>query len=52
MEEVGDWIVDRNEALEMAGRFEPLHDPFSSPGRLVRILGSVVQAAILILGFC
>ena len=47
VEEVGDGVVDRNEALKMAGRFEPLHDPFSSPGRWVRIFGPVVEALVL-----
>src|SRR3954463_4682257 len=42
-EEVGNLIVSGEEALSLAGRLEALHLPFSSSGRLVRILGSVIQ---------
>ena len=42
-EEVVDLVVRREEPLGLAGGFEPLHLPFASTGRLVRILGSVVQ---------
>jgi hypothetical protein len=33
--EVGDGVVDRDEALNMAGRLEPLHLAFPSAGWLV-----------------
>ena len=35
VEEVGDGVVDRDEALNVAGRLEPLHLAFSSAGWLV-----------------
>src|SRR3954469_14292404 len=35
------------EALSLARRLEPLHLPFSPARRLVRILGSVIQALVL-----
>jgi hypothetical protein len=47
VEEVGDLIVDGQEPLRLGPRLETLHDPFSSPCRLMRILGSIVQAFVL-----
>src|SRR3954468_13097532 len=44
VEQVVDLIVGREEALSLAGRLEALHLPLASSGRLVRILGSVIQA--------
>ena len=46
-EEIGDLIVYRQEFLDLPWRFEPLHDPLSSPRRLVRILGPIVQPFVL-----
>src|SRR5215204_5013842 len=43
VEEVVDLIVSGEEALSLAGRLEPLHLPLSSPGRLMRVLRSVVE---------
>lgn len=45
--EVGDWIVDGDEPLEVSGGFEPLHDPLSPPRQQVRILCPVVEALVL-----
>src|SRR3954454_187316 len=42
VEEVGNLIVGGEEALSLAGRLEALHLALPSPGRLVRILRSVV----------
>jgi hypothetical protein len=42
--EVVDLVMSREEPLCLAGRFEPLHLPLASSGRLVRVLGSVVEA--------
>ena len=47
MKEVGDGIVDRQKALNLAGRFEAFHLPLSSAGRLMRVLGAVVQPLVL-----
>ena len=44
--EVVDLFMGREEPLHLTGRFEPLHLPFSPPGRLVRILGPVVEALV------
>ena len=44
--EVVDLVMRREEPLCLAGGFEPLHLPFASSGRLVRILGSVVEAFV------
>src|SRR4051812_13269627 len=46
VEQVLDLIVGREEALGLAGRLEALHLPLPSSGRLVRILGSVIQALV------
>src|SRR5215213_10092225 len=45
-EEVVDLVVGREEPLRLAGGFEPLHLPFSSPCRLVRVLGPVVKPLV------
>ena len=47
VEQVGDGIVNRDEALEMASGLKPFHDPFPSPGRLMRILSTLVEAPML-----
>ena len=47
IKEVTDPGLGREKALCLAGRLEALHLPFSSSGRLVRVLGSVVQALVL-----
>jgi hypothetical protein len=44
--EVVDLIMRREEPLCLAGRFEPLHPPFASSCRLVRVFRSVVQALV------
>jgi len=46
VEQVGNRIMDRDEALQMSLRFEALHDPLSSPDWLVGILRSIVQAFV------
>jgi hypothetical protein len=46
VEEVVDRVMGREEALRVPGRLEPHHLPFSLPGRLVRILGPVVEAPV------
>src|SRR3954451_7624511 len=44
MKEVVDLVVGGEEALRLAGCFEPLYLPLASAGWLVRILGPVVQS--------
>src|SRR4051794_41676162 len=44
--EVVDLIMGREEPLRLTGGFEPLHLPFAPPGRLVGILGSVVEGLV------
>src|SRR3954471_6296654 len=46
MEEIVDPVMGGEEALGLARRLEPLHLPLASSGRLVRILGSVIQALV------
>jgi hypothetical protein len=46
-EDVGNLVVSGKEALDLPRRFEPLHDPLSSPGRLMEIFGSIVEALVL-----
>src|SRR3954464_5661209 len=46
-EDVGDLIVGGEKPLHLPRRLEALHDPFSSSGRLVRILRPVVEAFVL-----
>jgi hypothetical protein len=49
--EVGDPIVDKDEALQVSGGCEPLHDPLhdplAPPRGQVRILCPVVEALVL-----
>ena len=45
--EVGNRIVDGDEALEVSGGLEPFHDPLSPPRRQMRILRPVVEALVL-----
>ena len=47
MEEVGDRIMDRDEALQLPRRFEPLHDPLSPPRWLMGIFGSIIESLML-----
>ena len=47
MEKIGDLIVYRQEFLDLPWRFVPLHDPLSSPRRLMRILRPIVQPFVL-----
>src|SRR3712207_3381428 len=46
MEEIADLVVGGEEALCLPGRLEPLHLPFSSPCRLVRVFCPVVEALV------
>ena len=46
-ENVGDLVMGGKEALNLPRRLEPLHDPLASSGRLMRILGPVVEALVL-----
>jgi hypothetical protein len=46
MEEVVDRVVGREGTLHLPGRFEPLHLPFPPSGRLVRVLGPVVEPSV------
>ncbi len=45
--EVGDPIVDGDEALQVSSGCEPLHDPLAPPRRQARILCPVVEALVL-----
>ncbi|MGK9264945.1 hypothetical protein KXS15_29055, partial [Sinorhizobium meliloti] len=45
-EQVGNRIMDGDEALQMSLRLGAFHDPFSSPDWLVGILRSIVQAFV------
>lgn len=47
VKQVGDWIVNGDEPLEMPRGFEPLHNPLSSPCWLVRIFRAVVETLVL-----
>jgi len=47
LEVVVDAALGVGEALRVTGRLEPLHLPLSSPGRLLRHLGAVVQITAL-----
>ena len=47
MKEGGDRFMNGQKLLDLSGRFEPLHDPFSFSDRKVGILGSVVQTLVL-----
>jgi len=47
VKEVGDLIVDGQEALRLTSRLEALHDPLSPPCRLMRILCPIVQTLVL-----
>lgn len=42
-----DRVVNGGKALQMICGFETLHDPFSSPDRLMGIFGPVVKAFML-----
>jgi len=44
---VGDGVMNRDEALKLADGFEPLHDPLSSRGWLMLILGAIVEPLVL-----
>src|SRR3954466_10496293 len=46
VEEIVDPVMGGEEALGLARRLEPLHLPLASSGRLVRILGSVIQTLV------
>jgi hypothetical protein len=42
IEQVGNRVMNRDEALEMSPRLEALHDPFSSSDGLTGILRPIV----------
>jgi hypothetical protein len=42
-----DRVVGGQEPLSLSGRLEPLHLPFSSAGRLVRVLCPVIEPLVL-----
>ncbi|MBB3456482.1 hypothetical protein FHT86_004790 [Rhizobium sp. BK313] len=44
VEEVGDWIMDRDKTLMLSFRLQALHDPLSPPDRLMGVLCPVVQS--------
>ncbi len=46
-EVLGDESIGRQKALRVAGSFEPLHPALSLPSGLVRVLGAVVEVAML-----
>ena len=46
-EVLGDETIDCEEALGVPWRFEPLHAPFALACRLVRVLGAIIQIAVL-----
>src|SRR5215207_8574281 len=46
-EEVSNLIVNGEKALRLPGGFEPLHDPLAPSGRLMAVLGPIVQAFML-----
>lgn len=46
-EEICKLIMNGEETLGMSDRFKPLHDPLSPSGRLVAVLGAIVQALML-----
>ena len=47
VEEIGDLIVDGQEHLYLSRRFEPSHNPLTSPCRQMRILSSIVEPLML-----
>jgi hypothetical protein len=47
VKETGDLVMSGEEALGLAGRFEPLHLPLPSSRRLVRVLGPVIETFVL-----
>ncbi len=42
-----DGTIGRQEALRVAGRFEPLHPLLSLPSGLVRVLGAIIEIPML-----
>ena len=47
----GDDSVDLNKPLSVLSRFEPPHPSLPFPGRLMRILSTVVQVPMLSMGY-
>ena len=47
VKEVPDLIMNRQKPLRLSARLEAFHDPFASPGQLMRILRPIVQALVL-----
>jgi hypothetical protein len=43
--------VGREEPLRLGGRLEPLHVSLASPRRPVRILGTIVEVAVLVVPY-
>ena len=46
-EEIGDLVVRGEIALRLPGRLEAFHDPLAPSGRLMAVLGAVVEASVL-----
>src|SRR5258705_3194982 len=46
-ENVGHLVMGGKEALSLPWRLEPLHDPLSSSGRLMRVFGPGIEALVL-----
>jgi hypothetical protein len=46
-EVLGDWTICREEPLSLSGGFEPLPPSFPLPCGLMRVLGAIVQVAML-----
>jgi hypothetical protein len=44
VEEVGDWIMDRDKTLKLSFRLQALHDLLSPSDRLMGVLCPVVQS--------
>ena len=47
VEEIGDLIVDGQEHLYLSRRFDPSHNPLTSPSRQMLILSSIVETLLL-----
>lgn len=47
VEEIVDLIVTRQEPLHLSRRFEPFHDPLTSPCRQMGVILPVIQSLVL-----
>jgi hypothetical protein len=45
-ENIGDLVMGGKEALNLPRRLEPLHDPLSTPGRLMGVFDPVIEALV------